>query len=126
MQQIASASARSAAGVSVAEARVNYAAHPIVETLTQSALVKVLNPTTPKRYLLVLKIDDDSLSERIATFYDDVDALLELIADAPDGWWPDCRIDLESPLEVAVRDAAAGDGSLGDPYPFDEEHVVWA
>lgn len=38
--------------------------------------------------------------------------------------WPDVIVDLQAPAETAVRDAS--DAMLGDPYPFDEDHVIFA
>ena len=88
--------------------------------------VEVLNPEQPGRYLLVAKVDDDSLSDRWAAFHPSRRAASQAITEIPVGWWPDCLIDLEAPIPIAVRDAAAGDGSLGAPYPFDEDHVIFA
>ncbi len=88
--------------------------------------VEVLNPERPGRYLLVAKVDDDSLSDRWAEFHPSRRSACQAITEVPAGWWPDCLIDLDAPNAVAVRDAAAGDGTLGDPYPFDAEHVIFA
>jgi hypothetical protein len=88
--------------------------------------VEILNPEAPGRYLLVAKFDDDALSDRRAAFHPSEDAAREAIMEVPVGWWPDCLIDLDVPIDVAVRDAAAADGSLGDPYPFDADHVIFA
>jgi hypothetical protein len=88
--------------------------------------VEVLNPQAPGRFLLVAKVDDDSLSDRWAAFHTSKRSACQAIAEVPAGWWPDCLIDLDAPIAVAVRDAAAADGSLGDPYPFDADHVIFA
>ena len=83
--------------------------------------VEVLNPDQPGRYLLVAKVDDDSFSDRWAVFHRSRRAARHAITQVPPGSWPDCLIDLDAPVSVAVRDAAVGDGSLGDPYPFDAD-----
>jgi len=88
--------------------------------------VEVRNPGQPGRYLLVAKVDDDSLSDRWAAFHPSKEAACKAITEVPAGWWPDCLIDLDAPVEVAVQDAAVGDGSLGNPYPFDADHVIFA
>jgi hypothetical protein len=88
--------------------------------------VELVNPDQPARYLLIAKIDDDSLSERRAAFHPSKGAARTAITNVPAGWWPDCLIDLEAPTRVAVQDAAVGDGTLGDPYPFDADHVIFA
>jgi hypothetical protein len=88
--------------------------------------VEILNAEQPGRYLLVAKADDDSLSDRRAVFHPSKQAACSAITEVAAGWWPDCLIDLEAPVERAVRDAAAGDGSLGDPYPFDADNVIFA
>ena len=88
--------------------------------------VELLNQDELARYLLVIKVDDDSLSERRATLHPSETAAREAITRVPAGWWPDCLIDLAAPVEIAARDAAVGDGTLGDPYPFDDDHVIFA
>jgi hypothetical protein len=88
--------------------------------------IELLDPEGPERYLLVTKVDDDSLSDRRVAFYRTEAEARDAITSVPPGWWPDCLIDLDAPVAVAVRDAAAGDGSLGDPYAFDAEHVIFA
>ena len=87
--------------------------------------VEILNAEQPERYVLVAKVDDDSLSDRRAVFHPSKQAACSAITEVPAGWWPDCLIDLDAPLALAVRDAAVGDGSLGDPYPFDADHVIF-
>ena len=88
--------------------------------------VELTNPAEPGRYILVAKVDDDSLSDRRASYHQSEAAARTAIRALPQGWWPDCLIDLEAPVRLAVREAAAGDGSLGDPYPFDADHVIFA
>ena len=88
--------------------------------------VELVGTSDGERYLLVIKVDDDARSERRATFHATEDAARIAIRCVPPGWWPDCLIDLTAPIEVAVRDAAVGDGTLGDPYPFDADHVIFA
>ena len=88
--------------------------------------VEILNADEPGRYLLVAKVDDDSLSDRRATFHPSELSACRAITEVAAGWWPDCLIDLGAPVERAVRDAAAGDGNLGAPYPFDADHVIFA
>jgi hypothetical protein len=88
--------------------------------------VEVVAPNGPGRYVLVAKVDDDSLSDRRATFHPSKEAACIAATSVPSGWWPDCLIDLEAPIDVAVQDASVGDGSLGDRYPFDADHVIFA
>ena len=88
--------------------------------------VEILNAKQAGRYLLVAKVDDDSLSDRRAVFHPSKLAARIAITEVPSGWWPDCLIDLDAPVALAVQDAAVGDGSLGDPYPFDADHVIFA
>lgn len=102
-----------------------FAWEPVLRAL-DSADIELTNPDQPGRYLLVAKVDDDSLSDRRASYHESEAAAREAIHAVPQGWWPDCLIDLEAPVEIAVREAAAGDGSLGDPYPFDGDHVIFA
>ena len=78
------------------------------------------------RYVLITKVDEDSQSDRRATFHQTLAEARAAITSVPVRWWPDSLIDLDAPIVAAVRDAAAGDGSLGDPYPFDEDHVIFA
>lgn len=101
-------------------------AHESVLRALESPGIEVTNPEHPGRYLLIVKVDDDSLSDRRATYHRTEAAARAAIRGVPQGWWPDCVIDLEAPVEEAVRDAAAADGSLGEAYPFDEDHVVCA
>ena len=92
----------------------------------RAAGIEVTNPDQPGRYVLIAKVDDDSLSERRASYHPSEAAGRAAVHAVPQGWWPDCLIDLEARLGLAVREAAAGDGSLGDPYPFDGDHVIFA
>ncbi|MGH2797421.1 MAG: hypothetical protein ACRDM0_07045 [Thermoleophilaceae bacterium] len=92
----------------------------------ESPGIEVMNPERAGRYLLIAKVDDDSLSDRTATYHRTEAAARAAIRAVPHGWWPDCLIDLEAPVAFAVREASAGDGSLGVPYPFDEDHVIFA
>ncbi|MGH2383411.1 MAG: hypothetical protein ACRDG7_19645 [Candidatus Limnocylindria bacterium] len=101
-------------------------ARDVVLRALDSALVVLTNPDQPGRYVLVAKVDDDSLSERRASYHRDELAARRAITAVPQGWWPDCLIDLEAPVALAVRDAAGADGILGPPYPFDEDHVIFA
>ena len=98
----------------------------VLRALQLASDVEVVDPGSYERYVLIAKVDDDALSDRRATFHASSEAARIAITALPAGWWPDCLIDLGAPLEVAVRDAAVGDGSLGDPYPFDADHVVFA
>lgn len=88
--------------------------------------VEVVDPGGHERYVVIAKADDDALSDRRATFHASSEAAHTAIIEIPAGWWPDCLIDLEAPFDLAVRDAAVGDGTLGDPYPFDADHVIFA
>lgn len=91
----------------------------------ESAGLAAAKPAEDCRYVLIAKADDDSLSDRIATFHANESAVREATTAVPRGWWPDCVIDLDAPAEEAARDAAAADGSLGEAYPFDADHVVF-
>jgi len=91
-----------------------------------SAGLELTNPDQHGRFILIAKVDDDSLSDRRASYHRDEPAARAAISAVSKGWWPDCLIDLEAPAEVAVRDAATGDGALGPPCPFDEDHVIFA
>ncbi len=91
-----------------------------------SSAIELTNPECAGRYILIVKIDDDSLSDRRASFHQSESAARAAITAVAQGWWPDCLVDREAPVELAVRDAAAGDGSLGDRCPFDEDHVIFA
>jgi hypothetical protein len=110
--------------------RIGASALPATRELVLRALespqIELTNPDRRGRYLLVVKIDDDSLSERRASYHESETQARAAITSVPPGWWPDCVIDLEAPVRLAVREAAAGDGSLGDPYPFDADHVIFA
>jgi hypothetical protein len=88
--------------------------------------IQIVNSDQAGRFLLIAKVDEDSLSDRRAAFHPSAAAAREAITEVPAGWWPDCLIDLDAPIDVAVRDAAAADGSLSDPYPFDADHVIFA
>jgi len=101
-------------------------AKELVLRALDSAGIELTNPEQPGRYILIAKIDDDSLSDRRASFHQSEPAARAAITGVAQGWWPDCLVDLGAPVGLAVRDAAAGDGSLGDRYPFDEDHVIFA
>jgi hypothetical protein len=101
-------------------------ARGLVLRALESRGVGLANPDQPGRYILIVKVDEDSLSDRRASYQQSEDAARAAIRVVPPGWWPDCLIDLEAPLELAVREAATGDGSLGPPYPFDGDHVIFA
>lgn len=98
----------------------------LVLSRLSAAGVEVLSSDRRGRYVLVTKIDDDSQSDRRASFRQTEIEVRAGIVKAPPGWWPDCVIDLDAPVAIAVRDAAAGDGSLGEPYSFDAENVIFA
>ncbi|MEK6327297.1 MAG: hypothetical protein AABM66_07205 [Actinomycetota bacterium] len=101
-------------------------ARELVLRALDSPGIELTNPSQPGRYILVAKVDDDSLSDRRASYHQSEAAARTAIRALPQGWWPDCVIDLEALVGLAVREAAAGDGSLGDPYPFDADHVIFA
>ena len=75
-----------------------------------AAGIELTNPGEPGRYLLVVKVDDDSLSDRLASLHRNEAGARAAITAVPPGWWPDCLIGLEARVGLAVRDAAAGDG----------------
>ncbi len=88
--------------------------------------IELTNAEEPGRYILIAKVDDDAFSDRRATYHHSETAARAAIRAVPQGWWPDCLIDLDAPAQLAVREAAVGDGSLSDPYPFDGDHVIFA
>lgn len=109
-----------AAGVEVRSTR------EVVLSALRSGAVDVRKHELSGRYLLVMKVDDDSISDRRVTFHRSKAEARAAIRRVPPGWWPDCVIDLKAPASWAVRDAAVGDGGLGKPYPFDADHVIFA
>lgn len=102
----------------------------VLAALRESELVE-LEDELRERFIVIAKIDIDGVSDRRAFSLPDAQSVRVHLRQYAHGrvavdWWPDVVIDTAAPIERAVRDASAGDGFLGDPYPFDEEHVIFA
>lgn len=86
-------------------------ARELVLRALDSPGIELANPRQPGRYILVAKVDDDSLSDRRASYHQSEAAARTAIRALPQGWWPDCLIDskrrFDSPSVKPPREMAA-------------------